>query len=339
MSTYKQFNSKDVIITPFSLGKQFTYEGTELTSTDVEIDFFQGINDTSIYDGGTTLPLESTGLLSTQYKAPVYNSVKQLYYTNFIDNSNSQFFVQTSSFFTGSTDQNHRYENYLASSTNETRYFPTGSNAEVTVISIPSKCYGNHIRPNTFAFTYGNVTLTDDGEGNLCVPEDTTFSVYGSAKYGINIYGDTSAAAFKAGNILYSHGLIIITTGSLTGLANTISSSYATNIQSASISFEADVNVYENQYKCTFGEDEFNFSLNPSNLSGSNVTYSGSNLVGYSGDSETVFDYVTGSAFSPYITTVGLYNNNQELIAVGKLAQPLQSSRNTDTTILVNFDT
>ena len=52
MSTYKQFTSKDVIITTFSLGKQFTYEGTELTATDVEIDFFQGINNTTRFDEG-----------------------------------------------------------------------------------------------------------------------------------------------------------------------------------------------------------------------------------------------------------------------------------------------
>ena len=341
MSTYKQFTSKDVIITPFSLGKQFTYEGTELTATDVEIDFFQGINNTTRFDEGqgSVLPLNSTGLLNEQYKALVYNDIKQLYYTNYLPNNDAQFFVQTSSFFIGDTNQNHRYENYLASLTNETRYFPTESNAEVTVISIPSKCYGNSIRPNSFAFTYGTTTITDDGEGNLSVPSDTTFSEYGSAKYGINVYGDTSSPAMKVGNIIYSHGIIVITTGSLTGLANTISSSYATNIQNASISFESDIQVYENQYKCTFGEDEFNFSLNPSNLSGSNITYSGSALSGYSGDSDTVFNFTTGSAFSPYITTIGLYNNMQELIAVGKLSQPLQSSRNTDTTILVNFDT
>ena len=65
MSTYKQFTSKDVIITPFSLGKQFTYEGTELTATDVEIDFFQGINNTTRFDEGqgSVLPFNSTGLL------------------------------------------------------------------------------------------------------------------------------------------------------------------------------------------------------------------------------------------------------------------------------------
>jgi len=49
-------------------------------------------------------------------------------------------------------------------------------------------------------------------------------------------------------------------------------------------------------------------------------------------------DYVTSSFFSPYVTTVGLYNNNQELLAVGKLAQPLPTSQTTDTTILINLD-
>ena len=588
MSTYKQFTSKDVIITPFSVGKRFTYEGNELTSTGVEIDFFQGINNTIRFDNGkgSVLPFKPTGLLNTQYKALVYNDIKQLYYTNYLPNSDAQFFPPTSSYFLGTTNQNHRYENYLASLVSESRYYPTESNAEVTVISIPSKCYGNYIRPNSFAFTYGTTTLYDDGEGNLYTPEDTSFSVYGSGIYGINVYGDTSAEKLNVGNIIYSHGIVVITTGSLNGIANEISSSYglggvgseqwtngigfqlkrkgdnptavtqstldvgqtpsewfklspgtspiiqpfidplipspythenmlnatcslsldgfpssswlivkdfdfniptnatikgisvvanmgsldtlpdsnyptvnqvkvapspsqintgdngivyppsyigytvdntndldtlnptgktfdvfsgsrsvgscglyydaycevgAQNYQwghswnvsdvnsndfsvgiqcnihpstggdwsiyckyiyasvyyslpgdtllSASISFESDVQVYENQYKCTFGEDEYNFSLNPSNLSGSNITYSGSNLLGYSGDSETVLDFTTGSAFSPYITTVGLYNNNQELIAVGKLSQPLQSSRNTDTTLLVNFDT
>ncbi len=345
MSTYKQFTSKDVIITPFSLGKQFTYESTELTATDVEIDFFQGINNTTRFDEGqgSVLPLNSTGILNEQYKALIYNDIKQLYYTNYLSNGNTQFFPPTSSFFIGNTNQNHRYENYLASLTNESRYFPTESNAEITVISIPSKCYGNYIRPKSFAFTYGNHTIYDDGEGNLYTPLDETLSVYGSAIYGINVYGDTSSPRVDVGNIIYSHGIIVLTTSSKDEnwniLANTISSSYAINIQSASISFESDIQVYENQYKCTFGEDEFNFSLNPSNLSGSNITYSGSSLSGYSGDSDTVFNFTTGSSFAPYITTVGLYNNMQELIAVGKLSQPLQSSRNTDTTLLVNFDT
>jgi hypothetical protein len=33
-----------------------------------------------------------------------------------------------------------------------------------------------------------------------------------------------------------------------------------------------------------------------------------------------------------------MYNEQNELLAVGKLAQPLPTSRTTDTTILVNID-
>jgi hypothetical protein len=46
----------------------------------------------------------------------------------------------------------------------------------------------------------------------------------------------------------------------------------------------------------------------------------------------------TSSYFSPYISTVGLYNNNKELIAVAKLAQPLPISNTTDTNIIINLD-
>jgi hypothetical protein len=48
--------------------------------------------------------------------------------------------------------------------------------------------------------------------------------------------------------------------------------------------------------------------------------------------------FVTESYFSPYVTTVGLYDDDQNLLAVGKLSQPLPTSPTTDTTILINID-
>ena len=67
-------------------------------------------------------------------------------------------------------------------------------------------------------------------------------------------------------------------------------------------------------------------------FSGSVITWENTASIG------KPLDFVTSSYFEPYITTVGLYNENFELLAVGKLAQPLQSSPTTDTTILVNID-
>jgi hypothetical protein len=56
-------------------------------------------------------------------------------------------------------------------------------------------------------------------------------------------------------------------------------------------------------------------------------------------NTEVYHDFITGSEFSPYVTTVGLYNANHDLIVVGKFPRPLPISLNTDTTYIINFDT
>ena len=110
---------------------------------------------------------------------------------------------------------------------------------------------------------------------------------------------------------------------------------WATNVvdtRNISCSFSSSFDIYETQYKCTIRANEYNYSLNPSllkNFGQNEILISGSNQYK---------NFVTGSSFSPYVSTVGLYNENQELIAVGKLAQPLPTSQTTDTTILINID-
>ena len=103
------------------------------------------------------------------------------------------------------------------------------------------------------------------------------------------------------------------------------------------LSFSSSYTIYETQYKCTIRESEFNATLNPSaQASGSVLDISGSYF--YQRADGALADNVTGSYFSPYVTTVGLYDEAQNLLAVGKLAQPLPTSATTDTTILVNID-
>jgi hypothetical protein len=103
---------------------------------------------------------------------------------------------------------------------------------------------------------------------------------------------------------------------------NNFISSFITN-SDVTCSFSSSYEIFETQYKCTIGADEFNYSLNPSIISGSEGE---------------MYDFATGSYFAPYVTTVGLYDEACNLLAVAKLAKPLPTSRTTDTTILVNFD-
>ena len=81
---------------------------------------------------------------------------------------------------------------------------------------------------------------------------------------------------------------------------------------------------------------EFNFSQNPTITSGS--TANSSSIGTFYTPAQELYNFATGSYFRPYTTTIGLYNDQQQLLAVGKLSQPLPLSPTTDTTILINID-
>ena len=104
------------------------------------------------------------------------------------------------------------------------------------------------------------------------------------------------------------------------------------NLQYLTIGWSSSVILYEHQYKCVVRENEFGYSLNPSVLSGSQ-----SQQV-LPGTNNVYKDFATGSYFSPYITTVGLYDDDQNLLAIGKLSVPTKVPMNADLEIQVAFD-
>lgn len=91
----------------------------------------------------------------------------------------------------------------------------------------------------------------------------------------------------------------------------------------ATLNFKNEYIVYEQEVRCKVGENDFNMSLNP--------TISTDN-------SGSLRNFATSSFFAPYVTTVGLYNNRNELLAVAKLAQPIPLSSTTDTVFVVKYD-
>jgi hypothetical protein len=89
------------------------------------------------------------------------------------------------------------------------------------------------------------------------------------------------------------------------------------------ISFKNNYTIYELEIRCVVGENEFNYSQNPTLQTGS------------FGDLK---EFVKDEDFTPYITTIGLYNEANELLAVAKLGQPIKKTKNTDTTFVIKFD-
>ena len=81
--------------------------------------------------------------------------------------------------------------------------------------------------------------------------------------------------------------------------------------------------IKSSHYFCRVRSDEYNWSQNP--------TY-------YSGDNAEVTNTTFIQDPKSYITTVGLYNDNNELLAVAKLSQPLLKSRDREAVIKVRLD-
>jgi hypothetical protein len=328
MSAYKQFLTSDIIVTPFKVSKAFSFEGgNALTGSNVSVDRFLGKNiESNPFISGSN---PTTGYISTEDQELIYNSVKELYYSNYISSSYGDK-PQTSSLVpgvnsegdrsTGNNQSSGRYFNYPQTDVTFQRFFPTGSNEVIGVISIPSRLFGDYILPNSFEFSSESGSVYDDGEGNLIL----------------------SSSGEICGNIFYPHGIITLTSQSATsggggygsgtyggseyGGSEGGSSFIENFIESSNVtcSFSSSYDIYETQYKCTARDNEFNFSLNPSLIVNETTG--------------SVLGFVTESYFTPYVTTVGLYSDDQELLAVGKLSQPLPLSVTTDTTILINID-
>ena len=90
------------------------------------------------------------------------------------------------------------------------------------------------------------------------------------------------------------------------------------------LSFEAESTIYQKEVRCQVNENDFNYTLNPSAIR--------------SGTSGSYIDAVTGSDFHPYTTMVGLYNDQDQLLVVGKLSRPYPIPQNTDMTFIVRWD-
>lgn len=90
------------------------------------------------------------------------------------------------------------------------------------------------------------------------------------------------------------------------------------------LEFQAETTIYQNEVRCLINENDFNYTQNPSAVK--------------AGTTGSYIDAVTGSDFHPYTTMVGLYNDQDELLVVGKLARPYAVPPNTDITFVVRWD-
>jgi hypothetical protein len=128
------------------------------------------------------------------------------------------------------------------------------------------------------------------------------------------------------GNIFYSQGIATVTHPKYQYIAKPgLNSNNSGSFNS--INFNGSHTIYENEYQCTVEAHEYNYSNNVSTRK-------------IQSDQHANLDnFATGSIWAPYVTTIGLYDDNHELLVVGKLGQPIKMSGETDTTLVIKWDT
>jgi hypothetical protein len=211
--------------------------------------------------------------------------------------------------------------------------------SEFGLISIPQHKYGEGIKVGTVKFTDNNSSkiYLDDGYSNL-------------------VSGSTIC-----GNIMYDRGFVILTKDTPSG-----------SLTDFRIEYNSTQTIYENEIFIPVLENEFNVSQNPTSLV--NVDYdSGSVIIKNQnperswggGIATTINSYTqsytslrsakinplfneydvsasidpTGSYLAPFITTIGLYDNELNMVAVAKLARPMKSLPDYPLNFIIRFDT
>ena len=169
------------------------------------------------------------------------------------------------------------------------------------------------------------------GNANFHVPCGLVFYQAGIAVVSGSVFNDISGSAVGSGGGILHHtnvdSMEMIDTYGYTGfdfVTGSTADVCANQIRNRiyNIQFNNTTELNSSIYFCRVNHNDFNYSSNPSYLSNSKIRVKNS----------TVDNPVT------YITTVGLYSADNELLAVAKLSEPLKKDPSTEMTLRVRLD-
>jgi len=221
-------------------------------------------------------------------------------------------------FYTGSFPiEGTRYINIDPSTE---RHYPSGS--RFFVVNVSQQSYGEGILPGTFKISSLTSTssIVDSGNGVLI--------------------SSSSISSEIVGNIFYNSGVAIITSDDIIPPAGGPITNNGLQLDTGSmvtVDYRGTHTIYEHRVVCTMEPEEFNFSTNPTMI---NFVMSGSisasQFVPEVGP--RAGDLVLSGSLSPYMTTIGLFTDLGELVAVAKVSNPLKRVSKSQQTIIVKFD-
>lgn len=309
MKTFSILEAKDYTVEELYVSAPMSWElisgssGIEITSPD---DLAGAVtieratnNSVDFFESDTPKINEESGT----YEYILYSSIKHLFYDR-------------GYFFSGST-----------LGTSSLAGLPTDS----YVLSIGQNFYGDRVKPGSFELTteIPSKAIYDDEVGNL--------------------YYTSASVARYIGNIFYDQGIAVIkhNTASLTTSIseNGLQIVNGTNIY---VDYSSDVRLHRHEVNVKLQPSEFNFSLFNPSITSTYTTSVGSvtqsfndlNLKPSSGSSTwNLYNLMGAGVVKPYVTTIGLYNDQYELLAIAKTSTPIQRTFDVNQIFIVRFDT
>lgn len=144
---------------------------------------------------------------------------------------------------------------------------------------------------------------------------------YSGSNLDVNYYNklatpDYAFGTSVVGNVFYRKGNIIISP-LIEKYKNVFSGSYT-------IEYNGTHTIYQYEVLCRIRKGDFNLTTNPTALR--------------SPKSDLLINDLTGSLMQPYATTIGMYSEAGELVAIGKLGQALMMREDVDINIAVRWD-
>ena len=333
---FKNIDPSNKSIKPYKVYKDFTLTHNHSASGYLVL---RGANNDRNYFLPSTALSQSFGeydiykdefSLGTYYDIPNWHSVNKLYYKN----------------------SDKPYNTFGG---NDTNIQKRQIHNTVRIFSIPQDLFGEKIKPGSIELedTSNGATfiIKDDGDGNLYDNAfSSSFAAYKSGGF-TNFPTSAKGSGSQVGNVFYEHGIMVITdTGSYKNVG------LGTGHE---LKYKATQTNYEYEYMVNAEVGEFNSTTNVSatfqrsgsitlpqgTVSMSRFFPPGSQPVNGQGTFKTEYTatskyegFVTHSRFKPYVTTIGLYNDSNELLAVGKLARGIQLSDDYEMNFVVRFD-
>jgi hypothetical protein len=199
------------------------------------------------------------------------------------------------------------------------------------IVSIGQNFYGDRVKPLSFILKTdkANEIINDDGVGNL--------------------YTSHSAGTYYVGNIFYEQGIAVILRNTSGAVTSSINADGLALVQNSDIyiNYSSDIRLHRHEASIKLQPTDYNFSpFNPSITSlyestGSiTASFVDQNIKPSSGSTGwALYNLMGTGVIKPYVTTIGLYNDQYELLAVAKVSEPIQRTFDVTQTFTVRFDT